>query len=465
MMLKTLVMATLLLPLALVRPVAAQSPRVLERNVRAHEEFLASDALNGRGSGTRDEWIAATYIGSQLRQFGIEPAGDLDPQGHPGYVQTIPIVTEAFTEPPRLTVGPEAWTHGQGIFVISASSSELLAPLQKLGADGHVQKGAAIFLSTPAQVSRDAVAAVLKQGPSIVMVSEAAVGQKIGPDKPPLPKILADANRPTYVFVGAEAAKKLEAVPDGTPVSLKGAASKLAVPVCTYNAVGVLRGARPEAILLSSHLDHLGKKEDMPGDNIYNGADDDASRVTAVLELARALGSSYRSDTPSRPPQGGSRPKRTVYFICFGSEETGGAGARHFLDSPPLKLDQLLANLEFEMIGRPDPAVADKTLWLTGWERSDLGPELAKQGARLVADPHPQQNFFMRSDNIALARRGVVAQTVSSYGLHKQYHQPDDDLQHLDFAHLTASINSMVKPVLWLVNSDFKPHWNPHGQP
>ena len=82
----------------------------------------------------------------------------------------------------------------------------------------------------------------------------------------------------------------------------------------------------------------------------------------------------------------------------------GGAGAAHFIDAPPVPLDTIVANLEFEMIGRADKAVAAHTLWLTGYERSNLGPELARQGARLVADPHPEQNFFQRSDNYALAR-------------------------------------------------------------
>lgn len=308
---------------ALAPPPRAEGPApVLERNVLAHEEFLASDALHGHGSGTRDEWIAATYIGSQLRQFGVDPAGDKDAAGRPGYVQVVP----------------------------------------------------------------------------------AGGGRK----------------------------------------------------TATYNALGVLCGsdskAADEVILLSAHLDHLGVDEKLKGDRIFNGADDDASGVTAVLELARALGA-------------GERPRRTVYFVCFGSEETGGAGARHFLDHPPVPLAKIVANLEFEMIGRPDRAVAGNTLWLTGWERSDLGPELAKQGARLVADPHPDQNFFFRSDNIALAKRGVVAQTVSSFGLHPQYHRPDDDVAHLDLAHMTEAVNSMVKPVLWLANGDFRPRWHPGKKP
>jgi hypothetical protein len=117
------------------------------------------------------------------------------------------------------------------------------------------------------------------------------------------------------------------------------------------------------------------------------------------------------------------------------------------------------------MIGRPDSKVKPEELWLTGYDRSNLGPELAKQGAKLVADPHPEENFFQRSDNYTLARQGIVAHTVSSFGLHKEYHQASDELGTIDFDHMTRSINAMVKPVTWLVNSDFKPVWNEGKKP
>jgi len=117
------------------------------------------------------------------------------------------------------------------------------------------------------------------------------------------------------------------------------------------------------------------------------------------------------------------------------------------------------------MLGRPDAKVPPNTLWLTGYERSTLGPELARQGARLVADPHPEQNFFQRSDNYTLALRGVVAHTVSSFGLHPDYHRVTDDLSKIDFAFMTRSIDSMIQPIRWLANSTFRPAWLPGKQP
>ncbi len=225
----------------------------------------------------------------------------------------------------------------------------------------------------------------------------------------------------------------------------------------TWNAIGILRGTSPdEAILLTAHLDHLGVAKADPAkpgtDLIYNGADDDASGTAAVLALAHIL---------SAAP----RPRRSIIFALFGSEELGGFGNRAFLAHPPMPLTSIVANLEFEMIGRPDAAVPDGTLWLTGFDRSDLGPELVKHGAHLVNDPHPKEQFFRRSDNYALATQGVVAHTVSSFGLHKDYHHPSDELATIDFNHMTNAVSSMVEPIRWLDSTKWKPTWNPGGRP
>jgi Zn-dependent M28 family amino/carboxypeptidase len=224
----------------------------------------------------------------------------------------------------------------------------------------------------------------------------------------------------------------------------------------TCNVVARLPGRDPkrasEAVLLTAHVDHLGVGEPVDGDAIYNGANDDASGVAAVLELARALAS-------------GPRPPRTVLFALFGSEERGGYGAAYFLERPPVPLDRIVAAIEFEEIGLPDPKLPPHTLFLTGWERSDLGPTLAAHGARLVPDPHPEQDFFRRSDNYVLARRGVVAHTVSSDALYPQYHRPADEPGILDYSHMAEAIGSLIEPIRWLLESDFRPRWMQGGRP
>jgi Zn-dependent M28 family amino/carboxypeptidase len=223
----------------------------------------------------------------------------------------------------------------------------------------------------------------------------------------------------------------------------------------TYNAVGILPGAAAagDAILITSHLDHLGRRENAPGaDKIFNGADDDASGTVAVIEMAEAL--SKRKT-----------PQRTIIFACFGSEEAGGFGATYFREHPSVPLEKIVANVEFEMIGRPDPKVPPHTLWLTGYERSDLGSVLAAHGARLVQDPHPDQNFFQRSDNITLAVRGVVAHTVSSFNLHKEYHnrRGRDEAGRLRAHDGGDRLDGRAAVVAG--EHTFKPSWKPGGRP
>ncbi len=223
-----------------------------------------------------------------------------------------------------------------------------------------------------------------------------------------------------------------------------------AARVHTSNVLAKIEGTteKQQIILISAHLDHLGVKNGQT----YPGADDDASGTVAVMELARAL---------AKQP----RPRRTVVFALWGSEELGMLGAQYFLKYPTFDLHAIVANLEFEMIARPDRKLQPDQLWLTGWKRSDLGPALAEHGAKLVGDPHPEQNFFTRSDNYVLAKDAIVAHTVSSYGLHKDYHQPTDTLAKVDWQHLDSAIASMIAPISWLANSDFMPKWTAQGKP
>jgi hypothetical protein len=425
-------------------------------------EFLASDALNGRGSGTRDEWIAATYIGSQMRQWGLEPLGDAG-----GFVEQIEIERLEVAAPPIMTVEGRRFTHGNEIRVVTMTGPRISGPVQKYIANAAVRPGAILLMPTGAAAvaqPNSAVANPTAGAAAVLSMDTSDQPRPGGARLPTLPAAISGVkaeppSRAAQVALNKDAYAAVAALAEGAVVTIE-AETKLATKSQTWNAVGRLTGSDPggakEVILLSAHLDHLGNRPPREGststDTIYNGADDDASGSIAVLELARALA-------------GGPRPKRTIVFAWFGSEEGGGYGSRYFADRPVVPLSEIVANLEFEMIGRADAAVPPHTLWLTGFERSTLGPALAKQGAKLVQDPHPEQNFFMRSDNIQFARRGVVAHTVSSYGLHKEYHQPTDDIRAIDFAHMTDSIRSMLAPIQWLASSGFKPEWLPGKKP
>jgi hypothetical protein len=419
--------------------------------------FLASDALNGRGSGTRDEWIAAAYLGSQLQRAGIEPLGD-----DGGFVQQVEIDRSETIAAPVMSSGSLRFTHGKEILIQSLSAARVSGPLHKLTAGGPVPPGSFVLVpeTPPQDQSTTGAAAVLT-----IETAQARARWDVSSRRLPAPPArmrgvtAPPPPRPTTIVLDKAAYSAVAALGAGTPITIE-ADVKAGQTSRTWNAVGRLQGSdprgSPEVILLSAHLDHVGNRTPRDGapasDTIFNGADDDASGTVAVLELAQALAL-------------GPRPKRTIVFAFFGSEESGGYGSQFFADRPVVPLTQIVANLQFEMIGRPDAAVPAQTLWLTGYERSNLGPELANQGAKLVQDPHPEQSFFTRSDNIRFARRGVVAHTVSSFGLHKEYHQVSDEIRHIDFGHMTTAIRSMLEPIRWLANSEFKPEWLPGKKP
>jgi hypothetical protein len=373
-----------------------------------------------------------------------------------------------FTAPPSLTVisgdVTHKWEFGRDFLVSFLRAARISGELQVMEPSGKPTKGAIVAVKFPENLEPRQRQETLRS----IFAAQAAAAVVIESDAnkqtreagnvrlPNLPGRIAGQSRgEAFVVINLrkEAFDTLLTLPAGARVEF-GGATEQSDGGATWNAIGVLRGTDPtgEAIMLSAHLDHLGVNESLTGDKIFNGADDDASGCVAVLELGRVLAA-------------GKKPRRTIYFIAFGSEERGGFGARYFISNSPVPLEKIVADFNFEMLGRPDAKVPPGTLWFTGYERSTLGPELVRQGAAIVADPHPEQNFFQRSDNYTLAQRGVIAHTISSFGLHADYHRVSDDVSKIDFPFMTRSINSLVKPIQWLSNSRFRPEWLPGQKP
>jgi hypothetical protein len=426
--------------------------------VRAHEEFLASDAMQGRGSATHDEEVTATYVASEFVGYGLKTA-----PGMTSYIQKAEVTQPVLDGHASISVGSAGSDFHLMIATGQTASGPLLRVEAKDVAQAKVTPGAVVLLEhVPADKSAmQTVRSLFRAGAAVVLVQEDKSTQKfltmLG-GKPRISMRLADApaehHGATLAALTPAAMVKLSSFKDGETVSLTMHAVPQTAPRFTFNAIGYLPGTDPKAgtILLTAHLDHLGMREQGNGDGIYNGANDDAAGTTAVLELAHALASG--------PPL-----KRSVLFVCYGSEEAGELGSTYFGAHPPVPLKDLVANLEFEMIGNQDPKMAKGVLLLSGWERSNLGPALKEHGALLGPDPYPEEHFFERSDNYALALKGVVAHTAAGWGTPPTYHQADDDMQHLDVPFMTAAIQSLVTPVRWLADSDFVPKWNAGGEP
>ena len=147
-----------------------------ERNVRAAMTFLAGDAMQGRGSGTPFERIAAEYIGSQFMQFGLEPAGHDGWDGKPGYVQTVTISRNTFAASPTLRAGAVSAEHGKQMLVLRTNAGKVSGPLQKIRFGEKVEPGTAVMVSFPADTAPQAVSqgiqALLSGGAALVMVEE-----------------------------------------------------------------------------------------------------------------------------------------------------------------------------------------------------------------------------------------------------------------------------------------------------
>ncbi len=208
------------------------------------------------------------------------------------------------------------------------------------------------------------------------------------------------------------------------------------------NVVGMIPGRRSEEfVIFSGHYDHLGAgaslsgAKPVDGDTIYNGANDDASGTTAVIALGRHFAKIKK------------QPERTILFVAFTAEESGGYGSSYF--SKQLAPEKVMAMFNIEMIGT-DSKWGKNSAYITGYERTDFGKilqeDLKGTAFNFYPDPYPAQNLFFRSDNATLARLGVPAHTISTSKMdsEKFYHTVDDEIETLDMKNMTEIIKAIA---------------------
>lgn len=417
--------------------------------ISAHVRFLAGPELQGRGSATRDEAIAAAYVAARFQGYGLQP-----PPGSDSYVQKIKVVRPRLESEPALTVAGKA-VKGATLILGGADRVTGTATVYAGAEAAGVPTGDVLFVSNAALTPSAAIRAARGKGAKLLVLraseATAKLWEQIG-KQPRLTSFLAGQppQAGLSVIVLPAAAFDKAAKSAGKPVDMT-LPGLIREEVETTNAIGYLPGTDPKAgvILLAAHVDHLGVQ---PDGTVMYGANDDASGVAAVLELAHALSS-------------GKRHKRGILFAAFGAEEMGGFGSRAFAAAPPVPLNDIVANLAFEMIGAQDPKLPAGTMMMTGFERSTLGPALVERGALVAKDPYPEQNFFARSDNYQLALRGVVAHTISGWAVTPTYHSPKDTIANLDIPFMARAVQSLIGPVRWLADGDYRPDWTPGGKP
>ncbi len=450
--------------------VGKANPDVTRADIERTVAYLASDELEGRDTGSAGAEKAAKVLADALSRAGVEPAGDKGT-----WLQQVPITRTTFGEVPRLSVWTEDGKQRECVAGIDFEWSSGAPGTKRLRASvvtkddemlGLQDDEVALFLDGSMQDRRRWLSASQGIGFGLVITPGSDQPGSTATTTPPRTQTSAgapDAQPAGQLRVRGEVlalfrAGKVKAV------RVHGRVERAKLPA--FNVLGILRGVgtpenpalAEEAIVFSAHYDHVGlaSGEAKPGDDVIrNGADDDASGCAAVIELAEALAA-------------GPKPARSIVFLLATAEEIALIGTEWYIEHPLFTLEKTACNLNYEMVGRPDALVGGAgKLWLTGDERSNLGVRLRELGVPVVADPRPRQNFFQRSDNYAFARRGVVAQTLSTFDpeTHKDYHGVDDELERLDLDHMAQAVRASLPGVRALADGTLTPAWNPGGDP
>jgi len=435
---------------------AVQKPgldEITEGRVTATISFLASDELAGRATGSAEFNIAARYVASRFRGAGLD--GGLADGDY--YHVTMKQLVKTPSSPVKLThsdskpiaqfgllaAGAELLTYSGNIKQLDLSSELPTSGLE--GVVGGMMTGNAKGQRILSQVVR--MTGTLKDaGAKALLLGVTADSELIALARESQDKARSESPRSRFAI-------PVLLVPE---VAFAATAIQLEIPAAIVtespmrNVIGLLKGTdtelSKEAILFSAHLDHLGSKPS-DGDGIFNGADDDASGVTAVLMLADAF---------AKMP----RPKRSLLFMTFWGEESGLLGSKQFVETPAWPLDKILANVNIEMIGRPEPGARNK-IWMTGWQESDLGVLMNKAslpfGVEIFDHPKFSAMLYRQSDNWSFAQKGVIAHSFSAGSLHPDYHQPDDEWERLEIPHMTRVIQGLFTASLPLAYGESTP--------
>jgi len=479
------------LPAAAEQAMAAVDPE----KIRAQVKFLASDLLEGRGTGARGADIAAEYIATQFALYGLKPAGDSGT-----YMQKVPMVGIATQDSTTFTLVPDKGEpmnlRNRTDFVAMDETTnprdEVDAPIVWIGygidapeynwndyKDADV-KGKVLLMMVNQPPSDDpkffngktltyygrwtykfeeaarrgAIGVILIHKTEMAsygwnVVRNSWSGERAYLRNDPAPKLKVASWIQLDVaqkfvracgmnldqMVAASQERGFKAVP--LPAKLKANMLSKVRPFDVNNVVAKLPGSDPklkdEAIIYSAHYDHLGIVPGMPGDNIYHGAQDNATGCGILLEIARVFATAKQ------------QPKRSIYFASVTAEEQGLRGSEFLGKHPPVPAKEISLDLNYDDV---PPLGVPEEVNVAGAERTTFYPTVestAKDfGLTIVPDSQPGAGHYYRSDHFSFARAGVPAFSIDEgmkyrghdreWGVQqakdfvaKRYHQPTDE--------------------------------------
>ncbi|WP_374441749.1 M28 family peptidase [Epilithonimonas sp.] len=218
-----------------------------------------------------------------------------------------------------------------------------------------------------------------------------------------------------------------------------------------YNVCGIKKGKSEQSLAFSAHFDHIGTSN-KEGDNIYNGADDDASGVSTVIGLA-----DYFKD---------KKTDFSMVFMAFNAEEIGLIGSKALSENQNLNpvFNNIKALFNFEMLAT-ESQFGKNAVFMTGDEFSDFDELIntnAVNGLKIYPDPYQGQQLFYRSDNVNFVKKKIVAHSISTVDMNKafHYHAVNDDINIVDADNLTNIINNFAKTIEKFNTKNFQPKYN-----
>ena len=428
--------------------------RIAPGPLRAHVSFLASDLLEGRGTPSRGLEIAAEYIAAQFQRIGLQPAAGPD-----GFFQPARFLSlEAEPAGLRLEISGRDPIQPSEITLNTQSAAALEnAPAVKFGPDVAIEgKVAFIHIATARDYFGARRAAARK--PALIVLT-GPFTSRIVPRETLVPADQPVTRVPTLIVANHQLAAAIESAAPG-PLPFKVSAAipaPVESPVILRNVAGLLPGSDPALkdsyVIVTAHYDHLGLGTSGP-DRINNGANDDASGVASIIEIASALAS---MPTP---------PRRGILFVALFGEENGLLGSRYYVRHPLVPLAKTVAGINLEHMGRTDSDLGPHVdlLNVTGFDFSDVTARLTQAGGltsvQVVKDEKNSDPYFARSDNQALADAGIPAHTVSVSYEFPDYHRPGDEAGKLDYDNQARVTRTVALGTLLIADNPEPPRWN-----
>lgn len=381
---------------------------------------LSADSLHGRGNFNGGLQRAVAIVEQELRAIGVQPAFETT-----GYRQMFPVYRVS-------TPGAKIVLNGQDIDLSNAivqSSTDHISIAQPVESI-RIDEKDNLFTHLGEILARTT--------PVVVLVHPAHERAFRS-----LKKYFGSSS--VHLDLEGKVAQFFLLTRETTVRSLSITSDNRVEKIELINVVGMIPGRRAsEKIILSAHLDHIGVIKPVNGDSIANGADDNASGVSAVLTMARELVK--------------RKPGRTVMVVFFAGEELGLLGSKFM--AARADANEITALVNFEMLGKPS-SFGRGHAFMTGYDRSTLG-EILNDGigaGRIHPDPYPEQNLFSRSDNAPFAKLGVPAHTISvtPIDVDSTYHTVDDEITRLDLDNLARVVDMLQKAVMPLIDGSKTP--------